>query len=164
MLPVKSSTAIIVINPFGLVFAGRGGSATPIAGARLEIATDQSNQNLLALPSDKGFAPNEKNENPYVSDAQGHFSFVLGANAVSDTASANYFMKASAKGYMDRLMQLSLRPTRSGLFSVTVHALDSQPLAVAGGFDLVHEDVSVADLAVLGLKVLVLRPVCLRCV
>ncbi len=127
MLPVKTSTATIVINPFGLVFAGRGGSATPIAGARLEIATDQSNESLLALPSDKGFAPNEKNENPFVSDTQGHFSFVLGANALSDTASANYFMKASANGYMDRLMQLSLRPTRSGLFSVTVHALDNQP-------------------------------------
>jgi len=27
------------------------------------------------LPADAGFSPNEKNENPFVSDAQGHFSF-----------------------------------------------------------------------------------------
>ncbi|HEX7723345.1 MAG TPA: hypothetical protein VF397_14390, partial [Pyrinomonadaceae bacterium] len=153
---ISSSHATAIVDPFGVVFAGRGGSATPIAGARVEIATDQNNENLLALPSDNGFAPNEKNENPFVSDARGHFSFVPGA--VSDTAGTNYFMKASAKGYVDRLIQLNLRPTQSGLFSVTVHALDNQPLAAAGGFDLVHQDVSLADLAALVLNVPMFEP------
>ena len=153
---ISSSHATAIVDPFGVVFAGRGGSATPIAGARVEIATDQNNENLLALPSDNGFAPNEKNENPFVSDAQGHFSFVLGA--FSDPASMNYFMKASAEGYVDRLIQLSLRPTQSGLFSVTVHALDNQPLAAAGGFELVHQDMSLADLAALVLNVPMFEP------
>jgi uncharacterized repeat protein (TIGR01451 family) len=153
---ISSSRATAIVDPFGVVFAGRGGSTTPIAGARVEIATDQNNENLLALPSDNGFAPNEKNENPFVSDAQGHFSFVLGA--VSDSAGTNYFMKASAKGYVDRLIQLSLSPTQTGLFSVTVHALDNQPLAAAGGFDLVHQDVSLADLAALVLNVPMFEP------
>ena len=151
---VVSTRATAIIDPFGVVFAGRGGSATPIAGARVEIVTDQNNENLLPLPSDNGFAPNQKNENPFVSDAQGHFSFVPGTNPVS----TNYFMKASANGYMDRLLQLSLRPTQSDLFSVTVHALDNQPLAAAGGFALVHEDVSLADLAALVLNVPMFEP------
>ena len=151
---VVSARAIAIIDPFGVVFAGRGGSATPVAGARVEIVTDQNNQNPLPLPSDNGFAPNEKNVNPFVSDAQGHFSFVLAANAVN----TNCFMRATANGYMDRLLQLSLRPTQSGLFSVTVHALDNQALAAAGGFDLVHEDVSLADLAALVLNVPMFEP------
>src|SRR5207237_3101881 len=111
---VVSARATAIIDPFGVVFAGRGGSATPVAGARVEIVTDQNNQNPLPLPSDNGFAPNEKNVNPFVSDAQGHFSFVLAPNAVN----TNYLMRATANGYMDRLLQLSLRPTQPGLFSV----------------------------------------------
>src|SRR5438552_1124669 len=34
--PVKSSPAIVVIDPFGFVFAGRAGRSAPIAGARVE--------------------------------------------------------------------------------------------------------------------------------
>ena len=63
--PVKSSPATVVIDPFGFVFAGRAGRSAPIAGARVEVLQDQDGANLLRLPPDTGFTPNEKNENPF---------------------------------------------------------------------------------------------------
>ena len=152
--PVQSIVATAVVNPFGLVFAGRAGSSTPIAGARVEVLTDQGGENFLHLPADGGFTPNEKNENPFATDGQGHFSFALAANEIGgDQASANYFLRIAASGYVTRMIQLSLRPTQAGLFAMTMHALDSQPLAIAGGFDLVRDDVRIEDLAALAMNV-----------
>src|SRR5262249_12243227 len=37
--------------------------------------------------------------------------------------------------------------------SLSVHALDNQPLAAAGGFNLVHEDVRIDDLAALVMNI-----------
>ncbi|HMJ26097.1 MAG TPA: hypothetical protein VK475_09725, partial [Pyrinomonadaceae bacterium] len=163
--PVKSGIAMVVVNPFGLVFAGRAGSSTPIAGARVEIAADQNGENFLHLPADAGFTPNEKNENPFSSDAAGHFSFALSQDAVgNETSAANYFLKVTAQGYITRMLQLGLRPTHAGLFSLTVHAVDSQPLAVAGGFDLVREDVRINDLAALVLNIPMFEPAGLQIV
>jgi uncharacterized repeat protein (TIGR01451 family) len=151
---VQSVVATAVVNPFGLVFAGRAGSSTPIAGARVEVLTDQGGENFLHLPSDAGFTPNEKNENPFATDGQGHFTFALAPNEIgSDQAPANYFMRIAAPGYVTRMIQLSVRPTQAGLFALTMHALDSQPLAVAGGFDLVRDDVRIEDLAALAMNI-----------
>ncbi|MFS8084535.1 MAG: hypothetical protein ACMG6H_02820, partial [Acidobacteriota bacterium] len=152
--PVQSVVATAVVNPFGLVFAGRAGGSTPIAGARVDVLTDQDGENSLHLPADAGFAPNEKNENPFATDGQGRFTFALAPNEIgSDQAPANYFMRITAAGYVTRMIQLGVRPTRAGLFALSMHALDSQPLAVAGGFDLVRDDVRVEDLAALVMNV-----------
>jgi uncharacterized repeat protein (TIGR01451 family) len=159
LAPLKTGSSIIVINPFGLVFAGRAGSSAPIAGARVEIASDQNGENFVRLPADAGFAPNEKNENPFSSDAQGHFSFAVGPETIgNENSAAVYFLKVTAQGCITRMLQLGLRPTHAGLFSLTVHAADSQPLAVAGGFDLVREDVRMDDLAALVLNVPMFEP------
>lgn len=163
--PVQSVVATAVVNPFGLVFAGRAGGSTPIAGARVEVLTNQEGENFLRLPSDAGFAPNEKNENPFITDGQGHFAFALAPNEIgNEQAPANYFMRIAAPGYVTRMIQLGLRPTRSGLFALTMHALDNQPLAVAGGFDLVREDVRFEDLAALVMNIPVFEPTGLRIV
>lgn len=165
LAPVKTGTAIIVVNPFGFVFAGRAGSSAPIAGARLEIISDQTSENFVHLPADAGFTPNEKNENPFASDGQGHFSFALSPGEIgNENTTAKYFMKVTAQGYITRMMELNLRPTQAGLFSLTVHATDSQPLAVAGGFDLVREDVRINDLAALVLNVPMFEPAGLQIV
>lgn len=151
---IQSVLATAVANPFGLVFAGRAGSSSPIPGARVELLTDQGGENFLHLPSDAGFTPNEKNENPFTTDGQGHFSFALAPNEIGgDQAPANYFMRIAAPGYVTRMIQLGLRPTQAGLFVLTMHALDSQPLAVAGGFDLVRDDVRIEDLAALAMNI-----------
>jgi uncharacterized repeat protein (TIGR01451 family) len=163
--PIKSVNATVVVNPFGLVFAGRAGSSAPIAGARVEVLTDQAGENPLPLPADAGFTPNEKNENPFSSDGQGHFSFALGPDEIgSESTTANYFMKVSAQGYISRMIQMSLRPTQAGLFSLALHAVDGQPLASAGGFDLVREDVRINDLAALALNVPMFEPAGLQIV
>jgi uncharacterized repeat protein (TIGR01451 family) len=163
LVPIKTGSAIIVINPFGLVFAGRAGSLAPIAGARVEIASNQNGENFLRLPANAGFAPNEKNENPFSSDAQGHFSFALNPDAIVNETST-YFLKVTAQNYITRMLQLGLRPTHAGLFSLTVHAADNQPLAVAGGFDLVREDVRIDDLAALVLNIPMFEPAGLQIV
>jgi uncharacterized repeat protein (TIGR01451 family) len=151
---IKSNVARCVVNPFGLVYAGRAGSSAPIPGARVELLLDPNTANLLTLPADKGFSPNEKNDNPFATDGQGHFTFVLAPDAIgSASAGANYFLRISSPGYITRMLGLSLRPTRDGLFRLTVHALDGQQLAVAGGFDLVREDVQIEDLAALALNI-----------
>jgi uncharacterized repeat protein (TIGR01451 family) len=154
MSPVKTGTAIIVINPFGLVFAGRAGSSAPIPGARVELLRDPGGENFLPLPADGGFDPNAKNENPFATDGQGHFGFVLDKNDIgTDSNAANYFLRISAQGYITRMIQLNLRPAQAGLFALGLHALDSQPLAVAGGFDLVRDDVHIGNLAALAMNV-----------
>jgi uncharacterized repeat protein (TIGR01451 family) len=163
--PIKTGNATVVANPYGLVFAGRAGSSAPIAGARVEVTTDQNGENFVRLPSDEGFTPNEKNENPFSSDGQGHFSFALSPDEIgSENLSANYFMKVTAQGYITRTVQLSLRPSQAGLFALTVHAADNQPLAVAGGFDLVRADVRINDLAALVLNIPMFEPAGLQIV
>lgn len=163
--PVKTANATVVVNPFGIVFAGRAGSSAPIAGARVEVTTDQNGENFVHLPTDAGFTPNEKNVNPFSSDGQGQFSFALGPDEIgSENNTATYFMKVTAQGYITRMVQLGLRPTQAGLFALTVHAVDSQPLASAGGFDLVHEDVRINDLAALVMNIPMFEPAGLQIV
>ncbi len=154
---IISRPATAVINPFGEVFAARAGSSTPIAGARVELLTDQNTQSLLLLPAQTGYSPNDKNENPFVTDGQGHFSFALNPSVIS-TGGVNYFLKIAAPGYITRMIQVSLRPANNGLFQATVHAVDSQALAAAGGFELVRNDVQIADLAALVMNIPMFEP------
>lgn len=155
--PVRSTVATVVINPVGLVYSGRAGSSAPIPGARVEVLIDQANP--LQLPANAGFAPNTDNNNPFATDGQGRFTFALAPDQIGNAiAAANYFMRITASGFLTRMIQVNLRPTQFGLFTMTVHALDSQPLAVAGGFDLVREDVSISDLAALVLNIPMFEP------
>jgi uncharacterized repeat protein (TIGR01451 family) len=160
--PTLTGRAILIVDPLGLVFAGRSGSSAPIAGAQVEVLTDLNLRTFASLLSDEGYAPNEKNANPFVSDGLGHFAFMLAANRF--TTDTNYFMRVSAQGYLDRAMQLSIHPSPTGLFSLRVHALDNQPLAVAGGFELVRDDVDIKDLGALVMNVPMFEPTGLQIV
>jgi uncharacterized repeat protein (TIGR01451 family) len=149
-----STTAVVVVDPFGIVFSGRGGAASPIPGARVEILMDQAGANHLQIPAGVGFTPNTNNDNPYPTDAQGHFSFAfLPEQLGSQTAPARYFMKVSAQGYITRMLELSIHPADAGLFAMTVSALDGQPVARAGGFELVNEAIEINDLAAVALNI-----------
>jgi uncharacterized repeat protein (TIGR01451 family) len=154
IIPVKTASAVIVINPFGAVFAGRAGSSAPIPGALVELLRDLPGENHLPLPAEGGFDPNAKNENPFTTDGQGHFSFVPDKNDIgTDSNPANYFLKITAQGYLTRMIQASLQPTQAGLFELGLHSLDGQPLATAGGFVLVRDDVRIDDLAAIAMNV-----------
>jgi uncharacterized repeat protein (TIGR01451 family) len=152
--PTESTTAVVVVDPFGSVFSGRGGAAAPIPGARVEILTDQAGANPLQIPAGVGFTPNTNNDNPYPTDAQGHFSFAfLPEQLGSQAAAARYFMKVTAQGYITRMLELNVRPASAGLFAMTASALDGQPLARAGGFELVNETVEINDLAAVAFNI-----------
>ena len=144
----RSNSAVVVADPFGTVFAGRAGAGVPIPGATVAVFTDQSLAGLLPLQPDQGFAPNSSNVNPFASDGQGHFNFLPSTAQLGTTgAPAKYFVQIQAERFVSRLIELDLTAQDSGLFAMTAHALDSQPLAVSGGFTLVRSDVRIDDLA-----------------
>jgi uncharacterized repeat protein (TIGR01451 family) len=150
----RSSAAVVLIDPFGIVFAGRGGSAFPIPGANIEVLLDQNGANKLPSVPDVGFTPNAHNDNPFQTDGLGHFNFALVPEQLgTETTPARYFMRLTAQGYTTRMLEVKVQPSQAGLYSLLVHALDGQPLARAGGFDLVREDVSIADLAALAFNI-----------
>jgi uncharacterized repeat protein (TIGR01451 family) len=150
----ESTTAVVVVDPFGVVFSGRGGAASPIPGARVEILQDQASTDPLPIPAGVGFSPNTQNTNPFATDAQGHFSFALLPEQLGSTSvPARYFMKVTAGGYITRMLQLTVRPADLGLFTMTVSALDGQPLAQAGSFELTTDPVQIANLASVALNI-----------
>ncbi|MDT4897194.1 MAG: hypothetical protein QOH25_2271 [Acidobacteriota bacterium] len=151
---ISSSTAVVVVDPFGTVFSGRGGAAAPIGGASVEILPDQASASPLQIPAGLGFTPNTDNVNPYSTDGQGHYSFAfLPEQLGSLTAPARYFLKVSAQNYITRMLELSVHPTDSGLFVMSVNALDGQPLARTGSFELTSEPVEIQNLAAIAFNI-----------
>lgn len=157
--PAQTSTTVVVIDPYGIVFAGRGGSAAPIPGASVEVLLDQNGAGRLLLTPDTGFTPNTRNDNPFATDGMGHFNFALAAaQAGTETSPARYFMRITAQGYSTRMLEVTAHPTRAGLFALVVRALDGQMLAQAGGFELVREDVQLDDLAAIAFNIPMFEP------
>jgi len=154
--PVRSTDATVVVDPFGLVYSARGGSGSPIPGAHMELFRDSGGAGLLNLPANSGYTPNAPNANPFATDAFGHFSFKPGPDAIS-SGEVNYFLRITAPGFLTRMIQISLRPTRAGLFELTARALDGQALANSS-FDLVSTDIKISDLAALVMNIPMFEP------
>ncbi|HYE12851.1 MAG TPA: hypothetical protein VD968_00225, partial [Pyrinomonadaceae bacterium] len=151
----SSTTATAVVNPFGLVFQGRS-PGTPIPGALVSLLTDPSSGSPLALAPDAGSAPNEPNANPFNSDGQGRWSFVLSPQQIGTSqAPARYFLNVTAAGYRSRLIEVTVTPSPEGanLFTLAVRALDGQPVARAGGFELTEQAVEITRLAAFAMNV-----------
>ncbi|HKZ79139.1 MAG TPA: hypothetical protein VJ124_12615 [Pyrinomonadaceae bacterium] len=156
---INSSAALVVVDPFGTVFSGRGGAAAPIGGARVEILLNSSGGAPLQISPGVGFPPNLENVNPYSTDALGHYSFALLPEQLGSQGSpARYFMRVTAPGYIPRMLELTVSPGANGLFAISVRALDGQPLARAGGFDLVRQDVTIDDIAAIALNIPMFEP------
>jgi uncharacterized repeat protein (TIGR01451 family) len=150
----KTNSVVVVADPFGTVFSGRAGGSAPVPGARVAVYADQSLTNLLPLQADLGFLPNVPNANPFSSDSLGHFSFGLSPAQIGGASSPlKYFVSVRADGFIPRLIEINVRAGEAGLISVTERALDSQPIAVAGGFTLVRNDVVIDDLADLAFNI-----------
>lgn len=146
--PIKCAVARVILNPFGVVFAGRAGGGSPISGAQINVVRDINGGGPVRFDGN-GFAPNDKNENPFVTDSQGHYSFAL--DAVNESGS--YFLKVAAQGFQTRMIEVGVSATQPGSFSVTAHALDNQPLSSANGFELVRTDVRMDNVVALALNV-----------
>ncbi|MGH9900870.1 MAG: SdrD B-like domain-containing protein, partial [Pyrinomonadaceae bacterium] len=156
----KSSAAVAVINPFGLVYEGRGGGAASIAAARVALLRDETSGAPLPLTADAGSAPNEGNDNPFMTDAQGRWSFALAPDQLGVAAApARYFLNVTAGGYRARMIELTVAPAGTsadggGLFSLVVRAIDGQPVARDGSFELTtDESVLIDGLAAFALNV-----------
>ncbi len=151
---VNSSEAVVIVDPYGTVYAARGGAGAPIPGAQVSLLASRTSGALLELVPDSGFTPNQPNTNPFASDGAGHFSFTLTPEQVGTAQlPANYFINVTATNYRSRLLQISVRPTSGELFAMTVSALDGMPVAVAGGFELTTETVEINNLADIALNI-----------
>ncbi|HET6975540.1 MAG TPA: isopeptide-forming domain-containing fimbrial protein [Pyrinomonadaceae bacterium] len=157
--PTNSTTAIVVVDPFGTVFSGRGGGSLPISGARVSLLVNQTEDSALPIPPGLGFAPNLQNDNPFATDGLGRFSFALLPEQLgTQTTPVRYFIKVNAQGYSTRMLEITARATHDELFVLNVHAIDGQPLARAGGFDLVREDVFIEDITSVALNIPMFEP------
>ena len=150
----KTNSVVVIADPFGTVFAGRAGASVPVPGASVAVFTDQGLTNLLPLQADLAFTPNLENINPFASDSLGHFSFGLSPLQVgAASAPTKYFVNVRAAGFISRLIEINVHASEAGLMSLTERALDGQPLAIAGGFTLVREDVAIDNLADLAFNI-----------
>ncbi len=150
-----TTSATAVVNPFGLVYQGRSGG-TPIPGALVSLVNDASTGSPVLLNNGAGSEPNGDNANPFSSDAQGRWSFVLSpAQLGSVGVPARYFLNVTAPGYRARMIEVTVTPdaTAPGLFSLTVRALDGQPVARTGGFELTEGAVTSERLAAFALNI-----------
>ena len=152
---VSSTSATAIASPFGVVYQGRS-AGTPIPGANVSLFADSTTGALVPVNSGMGAGvdPNSDNANPFASDTAGRWSFVL-SNAQLGTSQtpARYFLNVTAPGYRSRLIETTLVPDGSGLFTLAVRALDGLPVAQAGGFELTEEQVDIPRLAAYALNV-----------
>lgn len=152
---VASTSATVVASPFGVVYQGRT-AGTPVPGARVSLVADTTSGTLVSLNagSGTGIDPNNENANPFGADGGGRWSFLL-ANAQlgAPGSPARYFLNVTASGYRSRLIETTIVPDGSGLFTLAVRALDGLPLAQAGSFELTEEQVDIPRLAAYALNV-----------
>lgn len=151
---VRTTEATAVINPLGIIYAGHSSGTVRISGARVVVSTDQAGDSPLPLTPNSGSSPNQQNSNPFVTDSQGQFSFALAsAQAGNGNVPVTYFVNVAAPGYRARVLELTVTPVGSGLFTATVRALDGQPVARAGAFSLTTDPVRLENLAALVLNI-----------
>ncbi len=147
---INTNETIVIVDPFGVVFAAHGGRGTPIPGAKVTLVTDTSSNTSLNIPSGAGLPPNTQNLNPDIADDKGRYNFsLLPAQVGSDAVAATYYLRVSAPAFMSRMLKVSLSPTHSGLFQATFTAMDGQPIAGTSGFSLVRDAVTINDLGIL---------------
>jgi uncharacterized repeat protein (TIGR01451 family) len=149
-----SSNAIAIVNPFGLVYEGRS-AGTPVAGARVRLLTDPASDASATLAPGVGSVPNEHNDNPFATDGQGRWSFVLTNEQMgTPTAPVRYFLNVTAQGFRTRMLEATITPTvAASLFTLSLRALDGQPIAQGGSFELTEENVQLPNLGAFAFNV-----------
>ena len=151
---VSSTSATAVVNPFGLVYKGRS-AGTPVPGARVSLLLDSTTGAPVQLTG-SGSDPNTENMNPFGADGAGRFSFVLSDSQLGTAQQpARYFLNVTAPGFRSRLIETTITPAPDtpGLFALAVRALDGQPVARDGSFELTEDAVEIQSLAAYALNV-----------
>ncbi len=147
---VNSNPAIVIVSPFGVVYSGNSGASVAIPNARVAVFTDSQAQTLAAFPP-TGFEPNSANQNPFNSNQQGRYSFALdgGGNQIPSI----YFINVTAENYRARMLEVTTTPASNGLYNLQIRALDGMPIAVANGFELSTQNVSIEAVAALAFNI-----------
>lgn len=144
---VRTNETVVLVDPFGMVFAARGGLGSPIPGARVALLGDIAGNNPINIPPGAGLPPNADNQNPDIADSEGRYNFrLLPEQFGSASAAATYYLRVSADGFMTRMLKVSTSATHSGLFQGTFTAIDGQAIAGADGSTLVRDSVAVDNL------------------
>lgn len=163
---MATTPASVLVGVANIVYDGYSGSSAPVGGAVLTLR-DAKTHAVIALPAitsasasaaraaqdvlvgipSGGLPPNTANANPYVTGADGAYSFVFDpAQLGTIVQPAQYELDISASGYRDRRIAISVSPDVSGLlYNVTLSEIDGQQLAKPGGFELVATSVSLSE-------------------
>jgi uncharacterized repeat protein (TIGR01451 family) len=146
-----TNPAVIIVNPYGVVYSGTGGGNVVLPNARVAVYLDNQGENLAAFIPNVGFEPNAENLNPFQSNEQGRFTFA--PNSQESFSPNMYYLNVTAENYRARLLEVRLTPTADNLFSLQIRALDGMPIAVSGGFDLTPNEVSIERIAALAFNI-----------
>lgn len=155
---VASSRVVLLVDPFGTVFAASTG--TPLAGADLSLLSAPPPGALLPLTptGGAGAPPNIDNLNPFASDASGRYSFLLDSTQIgAPGAASTWYLQAARPNYLTRLVQVEVEPSPAStiavpLYTLTVTALDTLPLATPGTTSPVPGPVVIPDVAAVGFE------------
>ncbi len=146
-----TNPAVIIVNPYGVVYSGTGGGNVVVPNARVAVYLDNQGENLATFAPNVGFEPNAENLNPFSSNDQGRFTFA--PNSRENSVPNMYYLNVTAENYRARLLEVRLIPTADNLFSLQIKALDAMPIAVSGGFDLTAAEVSIERIAALAFNI-----------
>jgi uncharacterized repeat protein (TIGR01451 family) len=143
--PLQTSQASVFNGFANIVYDGNKGGTAPIAGAIVSIV-DPITGLPIVLGRTRSSVPPSTN-NPQTTAADGSFGFLLTpAQFGTPGSSKTYNLTVSSAHYRNRTIQAVFSAEPSGaLYSVTLTALDAQPLAIEGGFTLVTRPTTIAN-------------------
>jgi uncharacterized repeat protein (TIGR01451 family) len=153
--PEQTTPANVFTGSANIVFDGFAGGSHPIASATVSlldtsgIPVKLTGQHASAAAARDHAAaaslPKPNTTNPYVTGADGTYGFALLPSSIP-ASGAKFFLTIAAPGYLNRHIEIDLQPTAQDFFyNVAETALDSQPLAAAGGFTLTQKSVNIND-------------------
>lgn len=153
--PQQTTPASVLAGTANTVFNGFGGPDQPVDGATVTLydanfkIVDLSGgvpKSLIRTLSLAGISPADSVEgntqNPYHTGPSGAYGFALSPSLIAPGGSTFYLTVVSA-GFLNRKIQLAISPGAGNeLYSVKSIALDGQPLASAGAYNLTGQGVS----------------------
>lgn len=142
-LTASSTPAVVIAGAANVVYDGYAGSAIPVPGAVVSLVDSVTGLpiKLTGTPT----APNIANTDPSTTGLSGTYAFGLGSAQIGPVT---YNILITAPGYRTRRIAVTLTPDPTKTYySITLTALDGQPLSVPGGFALTTGSVTMAALS-----------------
>jgi uncharacterized repeat protein (TIGR01451 family) len=142
---IQSTPATVFNGSSNIVYDGTRGASAPIGGATIALVDAVSGKAISMSGSRAASAAPPVN--PQITAANGSFYFPLGpAQFGAPDGAETYRLTLAARNFRNRSIQAVFAAAPGGLlYSVTLTALDGQALAAAGGFSLVTQPTTIAD-------------------